>query len=82
MLGDFYAQTVELLPSHQHIIGPRSVQPQVASGNGMPLLDLASAQRLVLGKYMAYISTRTRWHPWAVSTEQRRSGAHLRVLHA
>jgi exonuclease III len=48
VLGDFNAQVGEMLPCHQHIRGPHSVQPQVASDNGMRLLDLASAQRLVL----------------------------------
>jgi exonuclease III len=52
LLGDFNAQVGEMLPSHQHIRGPHPVQPQAASDNGMRLLDLASAQRLVLANIL------------------------------
>jgi exonuclease III len=48
VLGDFNAQIGEMDPSQQHVRGPHSVQPQVAADNGMRLLDLAAAQRLVL----------------------------------
>jgi hypothetical protein len=47
-LGDFNAEIWEMLPSHQHIRGPCTVQPAAVSDINMRLLDLASAHGLTL----------------------------------
>lgn len=48
LLGDFNAQLGAMQPGQQAVRGPHSVQPAAASDNGMRLLDLAAAHRLVL----------------------------------